>query len=262
MDGLTLQIYNWLVDTDEQETATFLNDCSIENVYIDTLFELGGGDRMTDMFDVIVYVPPKTYKQLDKFSNQISKIEEAIHDNAQGDNVHVRNIEWRPQIRTHEDRQTQQVSDEITEHLTEDYVRKKVNIMTNSIKTNPHLAIGSAKELIETCCKFILKENQIEINKDWDVQRLVKETNKIIDLVPFEVDDKEKVKIATSKVLAGFSNITHGVTELRNQFGSGHGHAPDFKELDELYAKLAVSASSELVRFYLTIEKMKKKNAS
>ena len=262
MDGLTLQIYNWLIETDEKEAARFLIDCSIDSIYIDTLFELLGGERMTNMYDVIVYVPAKKYKIIDKYSELTLKIEEAISDNGKGDNVYVRSIEWRPKLITDEERRSIQVGDEIVEQLDEEYVKGKVHLMNVSIKSNPHLAIGTAKELIETCCKAILKQYNIEVDKKWDIQRLVKETNNVVEIVPFSIDDKELVKIATTKILSGFSNIAHGITELRNQFGSGHGHKPDFKELDELYAKLAVAASGEIVRFYLTIEKIRKKNAS
>jgi len=262
MDGLTLQVYNWLKDIDEDEAAMFLNDCYIESVYIDTLFDLHDEENITHMFNVIVFVPPKKYKQLGNYGTVTGIIEEAINDNGKGAGVYVRNIEWRPRIIIDDERRTKQVGNEILEIINEDYVRSKIRLMDISINSNPHLAIGTAKELIETCCKGILKYHSIVVDKNWDVLRLVKETNKIIDLIPFDVENKEKAEFAVSKILSGFSNISHGITELRNQYGSGHGHHPDFKEIDVLYAKLAVAASSELARFYLTIVNIKKKNAS
>jgi len=44
---------------------------------------------------------------------------------------------------------------------------------------------------------------------------------------------------------------------LRNCYGSGHGHAPNFKMLNDLYVKLAVNAASELAIFYLTLNDIK-----
>lgn len=71
-------------------------------------------------------------------------------------------------------------AEQITEILTQEYVNKQIRLMNNSIESNPHLALGISKELIETCCKHILNEEGIDINKDWDIARLVKETNKSI----------------------------------------------------------------------------------
>ena len=63
MEGLTLQIYNWLSDIEEQEAADFLIDCTIDNTYVDTYFEMGS-ELCHDMYDVMVYVPPKIYKNI------------------------------------------------------------------------------------------------------------------------------------------------------------------------------------------------------
>lgn len=62
--------------------------------------------------------------------------------------------------------------------------------------------------------------------------------------------------------MSGFSNIVHGITELRNSYGTGHGHLPEFKTLNVIYIKLAVSASSELAIFYLSLEQLKKEKIS
>jgi hypothetical protein len=108
-----------------------------------------------------------------------------------------------------------------------------------------------------------LNEEKIEINKNWDLPRLVKETNKQIDLMPFEVDNIDLAKSSFGKILAGFSNIVHGITELRNSYGTGHGHSPEFKNLDGIYIKLAVSSSSELAVFYLSLKQVcAKKNSN
>ena len=91
---------------------------------------------------------------------------------------------------------------------------------------------------------------------------MVKETNKQIDLMPFEVENIELAKSSIAKILGGFSTIAHGITELRNSYGTGHGHSPEFKTLDGIYVKLAVSASSEIAVFYLSLEQLKKEKSS
>jgi hypothetical protein len=259
MDGLTLQIYNWLSEIEESDAAEFLTDCYIDNNYIDELFILSGGDKDISMFDVEIYAPLKKYKSLTQFSQITSKIEEAIRESADSQNIYVRNIEWKARIKTETESQLDKKADIITNLLNQTYVNKQVKLMNQSLKENPHLALGIAKELIETCCKSVLTKENVPFDKDWDILKLVRETNKFIDLIPFEIDNKETTKNAVSKIIGGFSNIVHGITELRNSYGSGHGHSPNFEMLDDLYVKLAVTASSELAIFYLTLQNLKEK---
>ena len=46
--------------------------------------------------------------------------------------------------------------------------------METAIDSAPHIAIGIAKELIETICKTILTERNKPIDKDWDLSEIVK----------------------------------------------------------------------------------------
>jgi hypothetical protein len=261
MDGLTLQIFNWLTELEEHEAADFLSKCYIDNLYQDTLFEIGG-DRETDMYDVIVFVPLKTYKNLAQHSDSMAKIEEAIKESAEAASIYVRQIDWKARLKSDSEMQSDKRGETISELLTQSYVSKQVRLMNQSINDNPHLALGTAKELIETCCKSILTEEGVSYDRDWDIQKLVKETNKIVDLIPFDIENREVAKTSVAKILGGLSNVVHGITELRNSYGSGHGHAPNFKMLDNLYVKLAVTSASELAIFYLTLHNAKHEKSS
>lgn len=53
-------------------------------------------------------------------------------------------------------------------------------------------------------------------------------------------------------------NIVHGMIEIRNYYETGHRNLPEFKKLDVTYIKLAVSASSELALFYLSLVQLQK----
>lgn len=259
MEGITLQIFDWLTELEELKAADFLSNCFIDNHYIDTLFELSSDDEKY-MYDVTVNVPLKFHKILDQYAKEVSSIESAITEFAESSGIYVRNIDWRPYIKSNIEANSDEKAAKISSILSHEYVNKQIKLMYNSIEKNPHLALGISKELIETCCKYILKEEGINFEKDWDILKLVKETNNKIDLMPFNVDNKELAKSSIAKILSGFSNIVHGITELRNSYGTGHGHSPDFKMLDVIYTKLAVSASSELAQFYLTLMELKKNN--
>lgn len=48
-----------------------------------------------------------------------------------------------------------------------DYIDTYQREMYENVIKNPTEAIGQAKELIESCCKTILEEEKIKVNKDW-----------------------------------------------------------------------------------------------
>jgi hypothetical protein len=213
-------------------------------------------DRESYIYEAIIFVPLKMYKDLENYNTEAIKVENAINESADSNGIHLRKLEWKPYLETDHNKNINH-GEKIVEILDKEYVSKQIRLMNQSVSENPHLALGTAKELIETCCKFLLIENKTSYSKDWDLPKLIKETNKVIDLIPFEVENKELAITSTSKILSGFSNIVHGVTELRNSYGSGHGHEPSFKMIDEIYIKLAVGAASELALFYLSLHDLK-----
>lgn len=137
--------------------------------------------------------------------------------------------------------------------LDTDYVTKKINRMTDSLDKDNDLAIGTAKELLETMCKSILKQKGIEYVSDWSVSKLINITTKNLDFIPKNAEDPEKAKKSIIQILSGISTTIQGLSELRNAYGSGHGKEADFKPLETVYAKLYVSLVSDLVIFYLSI---------
>ena len=257
MEKFKEHIYDWLIELGEEQSANFFSDCEIEQIYIDTMFAMDS-DIETYIYEVIVNVPLKIHRNLTEYIKETSAIESAITDSGESSGIYVRKISWNPYLKS----EHKNKSEIIKTILNQEYVNKQIRLMNNSIESNPHLALGISKELIETCSKHILNKKNIEINKDWDIVRLIKETNKQINLMPFEVDNVDLAKSSIAKILGGFSNIVHGITELRNSYGTGHGHLPEFKTLDVIYIKLAVSASSELAIFYLSLVEMQKVESS
>ncbi|MHB8563830.1 MAG: abortive infection family protein, partial [Acidiferrobacteraceae bacterium] len=114
---------------------------------------------------------------------------------------------------------------------------------------DPGLAIGTAKELVETCCKTILRERGIEFSKSADLPELVKLTSKELELTPHDIAEKTKASDTIKRLLSNLATITQGIAELRNQYGTGHGKAAGAKGLQSRHAKLAVGAASTLAVF-------------
>jgi len=140
---------------------------------------------------------------------------------------------------------------EIKRYLNTVYVNSKINTMTDAIHKDTDLAIGTAKELLETTCKSILRQKNETINSDWTLPQLLKATTNSLNFTPKEASDPEKAEKAIKQILGGISSIVQGVGELRNGYGTGHGKDADFKGLEIKYAKLLVGVVSEIAILYL-----------
>jgi hypothetical protein len=121
-----------------------------------------------------------------------------------------------------------------------------------AVDADPALAIGSAKELIETCCKTILSERGVTEDVDkLDLGPLVKRTAKELALVPESIPDSARGAESIRRVLSNLASVTQGLAEIRNLYGTGHGKDGKRRGLAPRHARLAVGAATTLVAFLL-----------
>jgi hypothetical protein len=140
---------------------------------------------------------------------------------------------------------------EIKKYLNTSYINGKISLMNEAIYKDTDLAIGTAKELIETECKSILKNKNIPFEKDWTIARLLKETTVTLDFTPKKATRGERAVLSIRQILSGIGTTIQGVLELRNAYGTGHGKEADFEGLEPKYAKLIVGLISEIAILYL-----------
>jgi len=143
----------------------------------------------------------------------------------------------------------QNLTQNLVQSFDSDYIRIQIETIVTAINKNPYDAIGKAKELLETCCKTILKNMNISTNTDWDVIRLTKETCCVLELTPNDIDNSAKASETIKKLLGNLSVISQSMAELRNSYGSGHGKDAKFKGLTPRHARLSVGASLTAVNF-------------
>lgn len=129
------------------------------------------------------------------------------------------------------------------------YVAQQITRMEAAVNNDPDLAIGTAKELIESCCKTILSERKVDIGSSMDIPKLVKATVKELKLTPKDIADEAKASDSIKKLLSNLATVASGVAELRNKYGTGHGKEGKTKGLSPRHAKLAVGAASTLAVF-------------
>ena len=129
------------------------------------------------------------------------------------------------------------------------HLAEQIRRMEDSVEKDPALAIGTAKELIETCCKTILAERGIEIKGTPDIPMLTKTTLKELKLVPEGVPNASRGADVVKRLLSNLGTIGNGLAELRGLYGTGHGKHGSASGLSVRHAKLAVGAASTLAVF-------------
>jgi hypothetical protein len=131
------------------------------------------------------------------------------------------------------------------------HLKQQIERIRLSVEDDPSLAIGTAKELIETTCKTILAEYGIVVDDNIAVTKLIKETRKHLGLIPESIPNSAKGIESIQKILSNLGAIAQGLSELRNLYGSGHGKHGKSKGLSPRHARLAVGAASTLAMFLI-----------
>ncbi len=135
------------------------------------------------------------------------------------------------------------------------YLAEQIRRMEESIEKDPSLAIGTAKELIETCCKTILAERGNPVSGTPDIPLLTKQTLKELRLTPDDIPEATRGNEAIKRLLQNLSGIGNGLAELRNLYGTGHGKHGHTKGLSPRHAKLAVGTASTFATFLFDTNK-------
>jgi hypothetical protein len=72
------------------------------------------------------------------------------------------------------------------------YITQQITRMEVAAQNDPGLAIGTATELVETCCKTILGERGVTVPNRVDLAQLVKLTSRELELTPADIPEQAK----------------------------------------------------------------------
>ena len=128
-------------------------------------------------------------------------------------------------------------------------MQKEIQRLEQAVDTDPSLAIGTAKDLVESCCKTILAKRGTEIPKGVDLPKLVKMVAKELKLVPDGVSEAARGAETIRIILNNLTALTQGLAELRGLYGSGHGRDGKYRGLGPRHARLAVGAAVAFIDF-------------
>lgn len=128
-------------------------------------------------------------------------------------------------------------------------IERQIELLTANVETDPRLVIGTAKELVETTCRTILREHSAEADRAADVMELLKATLDRLELVAGDVPEAKKGADTIRITLRTLTTTVKSIAELRNAYGSGHGPDGRAKGLGSRHARLSLNAAAAVATF-------------
>ena len=129
-------------------------------------------------------------------------------------------------------------------------LRVEIDRLIGAADEDPSLAVGTAKDMVETICKTILQDRGV-VHQGEDLPQLVRNTARELSLVPENISDHAKGSQIIRRMLSNLNQVSQGIAELRNLYGSGHGRDGRFTGIQPRHAKLAVGAAAALGTFLM-----------
>lgn len=133
--------------------------------------------------------------------------------------------------------------------LSSNWMFQEIQRIEASVNTDPALAIGTAKELVDTCCKHIADHMGLELPKKPDTPDLVRAVLKGLKLLPEDISDSAKGVDSIRLMLRALTTLMQGLVEVRNLYGTGHGKGSTHKGPQPRHARLAVASAATFVEF-------------
>lgn len=137
----------------------------------------------------------------------------------------------------------------VADALDAAWMQKEIERLENAVDRDPALAIGTAKELVESCCKTVLTKLGVTYTSNADLPALTKLVAKELRLVPEGITDAAKGAGTIKLILCNLAALTQYLAELRGLYGSGHGRDGRHRGLQPRHARLAVGAVVSFIDF-------------
>jgi hypothetical protein len=111
-------------------------------------------------------------------------------------------------------------------------------------QTDPEGAITLARSALESVCKHILEEENVEITAKGDLTKLYKQAADQLQLSPDNYGEE-----IFKQILGSCAGIASGLAGLRNAYGDSHGKGPRYVRPEPRHSRLAINAAMTLAEF-------------
>lgn len=120
-------------------------------------------------------------------------------------------------------------------------------------KKDPEGAITSARTLLETVCKRILDELQVDYSDKEDLPKLYGKTAAALKLAPSQHTETE-----FKTILGGCQTVVNGLGTLRNKLSDAHGRGGKAVKPADRHANLAVNLAGAMATFLIETFEVRK----
>lgn len=127
-----------------------------------------------------------------------------------------------------------------------DSVRKEFDRALASVDTDPAASVTAACAILESLCKILIEDEQLESPREQTIKPLWAVVQKHLRLDPASVEDDD-----LRRVLSGLTSIVDGLGAFRTHTGSAHGRGRHQYKLESRHAHLVIHAAHTLVSFVL-----------
>jgi len=116
---------------------------------------------------------------------------------------------------------------------------------------DPEGAITMARTLLESVCKHILDEFEVQYGDNDDLPRLYRSASEELNIAP-----SQHTEAVFKQILGGCTAVVEGLGALRNRISDAHGQGRQGSKPEPRHAELAVNLSGAMAAFLLeTYEK-------
>jgi len=128
-------------------------------------------------------------------------------------------------------------------------VNQHLERIRKAVDSDPELAVGSTKEMLESVLKTVLEHFGEKAGHE-DLPELLKCAQKKLKLDPSDVDSGTKGHEIIKRTLSNLGQLVSGINELRNMYGTGHGKTKK-TGIQPRHARLVVGAGASLAVFLM-----------
>ena len=126
-------------------------------------------------------------------------------------------------------------------------IRVELQRLQNAIDSDPSVAIGKAKNLVEATAKAILSQTGGTVGKDDSLTALARRAAEALNVHPQGAGDRRHVR----NLLGRLQGVVDDLMQLRNEVGDGHGAAVAPTDIDLRHGRLAARAAIAWCSFML-----------
>lgn len=132
-----------------------------------------------------------------------------------------------------------------------DTVERDIGRALASAENDPEDAVTAACSIVESVCRSILIELQLELPSKKDIEGLFRAVQEPLNLSPGKANSQALIEADVRQILGGLMTTAKGIGALRTHSGDAHGRERGYARIDARIAKLAIHSASTLSLFLI-----------